>query len=561
MHMVTFVTTSCTREAFISSDLYDEHFDTSGLLASYDGGKQVRVPCHVGYSGFYRIRCIEGRWESVGEKCKARSCGHPGEAQFAEFQLVKGTDFVFGAQVEYTCHKGFQMVSRINYRRCMAEGWDGAIPVCEAQRCPVIRVENNVRVIGDTEESTFGNVVRFSCKQSNEMLTGPTELYCNDHGEWAGQDSDQNPKCEEVRCSRPQEAYLDYWSGSWWQSTLGDTSRYTCRQGYKKPDGVSWATCTRDGWIPKPLCKAPECEAVGVANGFTVGPYKDKLYYACNDGYKPFTKGWWGEAKCKTGHWSRFRCIANGTFCSPPHKVLNAVITSAYQKEYTSDSEVTYQCRDKYIMEETFNAKRTIRCTKGQWDNDNIKCTAALSCGRPPVLVDGDIASTTQSEYRHDQKVKYMCQNLYKMEGGPFKTCNNGEWTGEIRCLKPCTVNEDDMNSRNIRFRYKDDDKLYAKHLDHLTFECIRGRPINNVAMRQQCVDGEMTLPECQEMVVVQGDSVLGPDVIAVAAVMVRRGWSPLPWDSACAQGSSGKTGVCYASAPSPVFFPVSRAS
>lgn len=30
-------------------------------------------------------------------------------------------------------HFSFQMVSRRNYRRCMAEGWDGIIPVCEGK--------------------------------------------------------------------------------------------------------------------------------------------------------------------------------------------------------------------------------------------------------------------------------------------------------------------------------------------------------------------------------------------------------------------------------------------
>lgn len=27
----------------------------------------------------------------------------------------------------------YQMVSRTNYRRCMAQGWDGNIPVCEGK--------------------------------------------------------------------------------------------------------------------------------------------------------------------------------------------------------------------------------------------------------------------------------------------------------------------------------------------------------------------------------------------------------------------------------------------
>ena len=61
-----------------------------------------------------------------------------------------------------------------------------------AQQCPVIYVDNNVIVNGDTEEATYGNVVRFSCKSSTEVLSGSSEMYCDENGEWVG----TTPKCE-----------------------------------------------------------------------------------------------------------------------------------------------------------------------------------------------------------------------------------------------------------------------------------------------------------------------------------------------------------------------------
>lgn len=103
--------------------------------------------------------------------CEARSCGHPGDVQFGDFRLTLGEDFVFGSRVEYTCHKGSEkaevlsvvfwnkgpscatsiqlswrfpsvllyvlhhcsyiMASRRSTRNCMAQGWDGGVPVCE----------------------------------------------------------------------------------------------------------------------------------------------------------------------------------------------------------------------------------------------------------------------------------------------------------------------------------------------------------------------------------------------------------------------------------------------
>uniref|UniRef100_A0A3P9BZ80 Sushi domain-containing protein n=1 Tax=Maylandia zebra TaxID=106582 RepID=A0A3P9BZ80_9CICH len=135
----------------------------------------------------------------------------------------------------------------------------------------------------------------------------------------------------------------------------------------QEEDGVTRATCTRDGWEPNPLCEA------------------------------------------------------NHDNCSPPPKVENAVInTTCYRKQYPSGSEVTYQCPEK----------------KKYMTGEIIEYQCAQGCGRPPPLSDGDTKTSTKQLYQHNEKVEYICQRYYVMKGGPFKTCNHGEWTGEIRCLR-----------------------------------------------------------------------------------------------------------------------------
>lgn len=64
-----------------------------------------------------------------------------------------------------------------------------------AQQCPSINVPNNVNVLGDAEEATYGNVVRFSCKSSNYIMKGAREIYCDENGDWKGLE-DGNPTCE-----------------------------------------------------------------------------------------------------------------------------------------------------------------------------------------------------------------------------------------------------------------------------------------------------------------------------------------------------------------------------
>uniref|UniRef100_A0A3Q1GYN7 Sushi domain-containing protein n=1 Tax=Anabas testudineus TaxID=64144 RepID=A0A3Q1GYN7_ANATE len=123
-----------------------------------------------------------------------------------------------------------------------------------------------------------------------------------------------------------------------------------------------------------------------------------------------------------------------------------------------------------------------------------------VGCGKPPTLPDGDLKYDIKFSYVNTEKVEYICQLHYTMQGEPFKTCNNGRWTGSMRCLRPCTVNTEDMNRHNIRFSHKTDDKLYLPHEDHITFSCIRGTvPDGRMEMRQYCNDGVMNLPTCSE--------------------------------------------------------------
>lgn len=35
-----------------------------------------------------------------------KPCGHPGDTEYGFFELTTGTEFVFGARVEYRCNDG-----------------------------------------------------------------------------------------------------------------------------------------------------------------------------------------------------------------------------------------------------------------------------------------------------------------------------------------------------------------------------------------------------------------------------------------------------------------------
>lgn len=84
----------------------------------------------------------------------------------------------------------------------------------------------------------------------------------------------------------------------------------TCGWGCNIIPSLSWSAC------PKAV----------IPHGFTVGAQGDKLTYACDEGYKLFNKGWWGEATCENHLWSGLeKCIGKSastiTICKSAWKM------------------------------------------------------------------------------------------------------------------------------------------------------------------------------------------------------------------------------------------------
>uniref|UniRef100_A0A3Q1H2F0 Sushi domain-containing protein n=1 Tax=Anabas testudineus TaxID=64144 RepID=A0A3Q1H2F0_ANATE len=160
-----------------------------------------------------------------------------------------------------------------------------------------------------------------------------------------------------------------------------------------------------------------------------------------------------------------------------------------WRNKITLGETVRYSCRSGY--KETA-AEAT--CSRGGWE-PNPLCQEVPGCETPPALLDGDLRDTMKSQYRHNERVEYMCQTYYTMEGEPHRTCINGAWTGYMRCLKPCIVNEVDIRQNNITLTSSD--KKYLVHDEVIEFRCASGTPVGTTAMRQRCNSGEIMLPAC----------------------------------------------------------------
>ncbi|XP_042369307.1 complement factor H-like [Plectropomus leopardus] len=491
MHTLTFVKSlDCTLEQFLKGPLYDSNFDTTDLETSYPGGKSVRVGCNVGFSGFFKLLCIDGKWQSRGTVCQPRSCGHPGDAQFADFHLEKGDDFVFGSQVVYTCHKGFQMVSRTNFRRCMAEGWDGVVPVCEAQQCPVILVKDNVLVYGDLEEATYGNVVRFSCKSSTEVLVGSSELYCDENGDWSG----TVPKCQEITCTVPH-IKNGHVPGDIQEYKEHDILQYECDHGYTSAEERS-SKCTKLGqraeWSPTPACEPIKCKlTLQTLEGTSYEPAYRNLFSPGETLTVTCGQKYWisnphditAVTTCKEdGKWT-ITPVCQEVRCSNrrPDHVYNWNIY--WGQIITLDQTTNYWCRAGYKRTSTTG---WAKCTRDGWKPDPL--CEEIKCNRPDIPNANIISSGIKQTYKDREKIRYQCKEGYR---GVFTlTCGEHGWAGNAQCTA-ITCNRHEYQNSDIAGEYQHE----YKYNDQVEYICKDGY---EGSFNMTCKDsGWIGTPDC----------------------------------------------------------------
>ncbi|XP_043942794.1 complement factor H-like [Protopterus annectens] len=76
---------------------------------SYPHYSVLKYNCRPGYmkEGNIYYMCENGTWKRLNNVvCRRKSCGYPGDAQFGNFSIAEGNDFLFGSRVEYTCNDG-----------------------------------------------------------------------------------------------------------------------------------------------------------------------------------------------------------------------------------------------------------------------------------------------------------------------------------------------------------------------------------------------------------------------------------------------------------------------
>ncbi|XDV44847.1 hypothetical protein PO909_013071 [Leuciscus waleckii] len=467
--------------------------------ASYSDGETVRVKCMTGYTGLYKLNCENGKWKTVVERpCAKKKCSQPGDIANGDFKLIKGSEFVFGATVLYTCKKGFEMTSRINQRTCRSEGWDNTLPVCEAVKCPAIRTDGGVTASGNTDEGSYGDLIHFECVSTDKKIDGSSDIHCTETGEW----SDSVPTCKEITCAAPviQDGYVVEEMQKYQKDAR---LKYECFKGFKPREGIP--KCSKFGWTLKPECDEVTCELKSTTYGV------EKI---TPEGKTIFRAGERVEITCAEKYWisftkeitKSFKCQDDGKWDMEPvcREVTCELKSTTYGVEkikprgktiFRAGERVEITCAEKYWIFFTKEITKSFKCKDdGKWDNEpfcqDIKCevphdqdvfrpnfyfsgdmkfgakqyyscisgydqmAAEATCTRDgwtpkplcvekmcaaPNIANAKIVGEQRPKYKISSKIQYKCNPGFEPEQPVQITCNSQtEWTGILQCTEKC---------------------------------------------------------------------------------------------------------------------------
>jgi CUB/sushi domain-containing protein len=349
----------------------------------------LNYECDLGYVliGTEKRTCQEDKnWNGQEPMCIAVDCGSPPVLVNGQ---VKGEQYTFQKEIEYTCNEGF-LLEGVRSRVCLADGsWSGDTPDCIPVRCATLpQVANGVM---DGLDYGFKKEVVFRC-QEGYVLHGAQKLTCQSDGTWDA----KVPFCKPVNCGPPEDLPHGFRNG--FSFYHGGHIQYQCFPGYKLHGSPSRRCLSNGSWsgIP-PSCLPCRCPTpviqYGTLNGTDFGCGK-ATQIQCFKGFKLLGLS---EITCEAnGEWSSGFPHCEHTSCGSLPNIPNAFIRESSSSE---ENVVTYSCRLGYVMQ----GSSDLICTeKGTWSQPYPICEP-LSCGPPPSVAN---AEATGEAYTYESKVK-----------------------------------------------------------------------------------------------------------------------------------------------------------
>ncbi|XP_056456296.1 complement factor H-related protein 5-like isoform X2 [Gadus chalcogrammus] len=295
-----------------------------------------------------------------------------------------------------------------------------------------------------------------------------------------------------IRCQDPSDPNLKEQLPNQW---MGDYAQYRCREGFTPTDRR--ATCTENGWSPKPLCEViPPCNLPTVENADIIEKIQEvynhgaAVTYACRTNYR--MKGE-RTIRCQSGQWSPRTPICIGVTCQLPQLNGNTYL-GVIKERFLPGETVRVKCNQgHWFSNGDRRTQKTITCTgSGEWhtaiphniifrhqlvvdvyiflgwitlfvfqfvassiDEEfnvwfwvNIVCAlffcfSVIPPCNSPTTVENAVIIGKKQVYNHGATVNYACRTNYRMEGERTIRCQNGQWSPrtptciEVTCRLP----------------------------------------------------------------------------------------------------------------------------
>uniref|UniRef100_A0A9J7X033 Complement factor H like 4 n=1 Tax=Cyprinus carpio carpio TaxID=630221 RepID=A0A9J7X033_CYPCA len=473
-------------------------------------GTTIKYICNDGYQIMSRYdtrTCREGGWDNQLPACEEVSCERiaPDGNIRVEGLPDHSEDLIrSGHRLTFSCVDKGLIVRGQKEIICQSNGeWSSPIPTCVEATCLPqwsttvghLKIEGLPDIEGPVKP---GHRLTFSCTGEGMKLNGQRDITCQSNGEW----SSPFPKCQEIACEEEPLTNVEILFGHPVIDSPykpGHILLFRCIDVNLKLNGRRAIECQSNGeWdYPYPTCREITCEVprdqhVSRPNYYFSEDMKlgTKTPYRCEPGYRETA----AEATCTRDGWTPNPLCAEIT-CDVPRDQHVSTPNYYFSGDMKLGTKTSYRCESGYRK-----TAEKATCTRDGWTPKPL-CAVPGKCGPPPPVNDGDTVEIRKKEYNTGERVEYMCFNKYTLDlRHPFSrylTCQQGEWRGNIKCLKPCTVTVEEMNERGIELAFADQQKLFAPHDDHITFTCQRGKILVGFSLRQKCNDGVMTLPKC----------------------------------------------------------------
>ncbi|XP_050933055.1 complement factor H isoform X2 [Lates calcarifer] len=342
---------------------------------------------------------------------------------------------------------------------CKEDGEWSVRPICKAEiKCTVPVIENG-NVLGDIQEYDKDEILHFECNMGY-MRTENISSKCTNLGTKAGWSP--KPTCETSKC----KVLLPPLEGTTYEPAFrnvfspSDTLRVKCGERYwiSHPQETSAVTTCKDNgeWSVTPICKEVTCDSQRDPLVYYWDVYweqkitlNETVSYWCMSGYKS-TDGAI-RATCTRYGW-RPNPLCQEITCDR-YDVQNTDIVN-YKQKYSYYERASYVCKDGYT------GRFFLTCTEDGWSG-KPQCKE-VTCDKQyyeNADIDGD---ETQSVYKYNDQVKYVCKNDYV---GNFSiTCGTTGWIGSPECTeKPCEkLNISDAYiTRNEKETYKHNERVH----------------------------------------------------------------------------------------------------